>query len=262
MPTYQVLRCFAASCNAFQVQQEKKTRKWSCLMCGAKQSVLKVFFESTSPAECRPIVQDLNMRRGQAAEFATVKASELNEAAVTITTISTNNTNKEEAIKRKSKWAVFVAEEEEGLKDDSTANDSSMLSFEHPSESRSRGKNFSLRGKRSATAAEGGDNSGAKRRLLKNPSEFVGVEDQLSLKPIGGMAGGSTRHVQSVVIPPPTTVPQLERQRITNVQLPPAPMAISTNDIRPPKPRNIDVLPKSAKWGAFIDEEEREEESE
>uniref|UniRef100_A0AAY4BQI9 MRN complex-interacting protein N-terminal domain-containing protein n=1 Tax=Denticeps clupeoides TaxID=299321 RepID=A0AAY4BQI9_9TELE len=37
---FHVLRCF--SCETFQVQQVKKSKKWSCKMCGEKQSAVKV----------------------------------------------------------------------------------------------------------------------------------------------------------------------------------------------------------------------------
>ena len=38
--TFHVLRC--CRCEVFQVQQEKKVKKWTCKMCGEKQSVLRV----------------------------------------------------------------------------------------------------------------------------------------------------------------------------------------------------------------------------
>ncbi|TST60385.1 MRN complex-interacting protein [Bagarius yarrelli] len=83
---FHVLRCF--SCKTFQVQQVKKSKKWSCRMCGEKQSLIKVsvyriqfvvefvyFFDSVivslqeygrgTGADCRRHVQKLNALRGE-----------------------------------------------------------------------------------------------------------------------------------------------------------------------------------------------------
>ncbi|KAJ2805514.1 hypothetical protein H4R21_001230 [Coemansia helicoidea] len=66
MPTYQVVRCASDSCKKFQSQQEKKANKWTCVVCGLKQSLQRVYFQSTAPKECRTAVMELNMGRGQA----------------------------------------------------------------------------------------------------------------------------------------------------------------------------------------------------
>ncbi|KAM9741512.1 MRN complex-interacting protein isoform 1-T2 [Menidia menidia] len=58
---FHVVRCF--SCQSFQVQQVKKTSRWSCKLCGQKQSLLKEF--GRGPAvDCRRHVQKLNAMRG------------------------------------------------------------------------------------------------------------------------------------------------------------------------------------------------------
>ncbi|CAL8262317.1 unnamed protein product [Lota lota] len=59
---FHVLRCY--SCQTFQVQQVKKAKKWSCKMCGEKQSVFKEFGRGTG-AGCRRHVQELNAKRGE-----------------------------------------------------------------------------------------------------------------------------------------------------------------------------------------------------
>ncbi|KAJ2370214.1 hypothetical protein H4S01_000520 [Coemansia sp. RSA 2610] len=66
MPNYQVVRCAGDSCGHFQSQQEKKANKWTCVVCGLKQSLKRVYFQSTAPKKCRAAVMDLNMNRGQA----------------------------------------------------------------------------------------------------------------------------------------------------------------------------------------------------
>ncbi|XP_072251198.1 MRN complex-interacting protein [Leuresthes tenuis] len=62
---FHVVRCF--TCQAFQVQQVKKVNRWSCKLCGQKQSLLKEFGQG-SAADCRRHVQKLNAMRGAAME--------------------------------------------------------------------------------------------------------------------------------------------------------------------------------------------------
>nr|KAJ3420172.1 hypothetical protein HK105_006005 [Polyrhizophydium stewartii] len=59
MPDFQVLRCHA--CRALQVHQAKKAPKWACKLCGEKQSLIRVLFESPSAADCRQALQQLSM---------------------------------------------------------------------------------------------------------------------------------------------------------------------------------------------------------
>ncbi|KAJ1899950.1 hypothetical protein LPJ81_004041 [Coemansia sp. IMI 209127] len=66
MPTYQVVRCANDECAKYQSQQHKKANKWSCVVCGLKQSLKRVYFESTKPKECREAVMELNMHGGKA----------------------------------------------------------------------------------------------------------------------------------------------------------------------------------------------------
>ncbi|ORX81563.1 hypothetical protein BCR32DRAFT_268236 [Anaeromyces robustus] len=60
MPNYLVVRC--CNCNIFQVQQENKKRKFSCKICNYKQSVLRIYLESTNPSNCRAHVQECNTK--------------------------------------------------------------------------------------------------------------------------------------------------------------------------------------------------------
>ncbi|XP_034258644.1 MRN complex-interacting protein isoform X2 [Pantherophis guttatus] len=59
---FQVLRC--CSCNIFQVQQVKKSKKWNCKICDEKQSILRVFGQG-SGVDCRRHVQKLNLLQGE-----------------------------------------------------------------------------------------------------------------------------------------------------------------------------------------------------
>ncbi|KAL6479961.1 hypothetical protein MHYP_G00109940 [Metynnis hypsauchen] len=68
---FHVLRCF--SCQTFQVQQVKKNKKWSCKMCGEKQSLIKEYGRGTG-ADCRRHVQKLNSLRGELLEVENERA--------------------------------------------------------------------------------------------------------------------------------------------------------------------------------------------
>ena len=63
MPDFVCVQCF--SCHTFQVQQVKKSRKFACKLCGAKQSVRKVFTLSPHAKHVRHMVQALNLARGR-----------------------------------------------------------------------------------------------------------------------------------------------------------------------------------------------------
>ncbi|XP_051715884.1 MRN complex-interacting protein isoform X2 [Ctenopharyngodon idella] len=64
---FHVLRCF--SCQTFQVQQVKKSKKWVCKVCGEKQSLMKEFGRGAA-ADCRRHVQKLNALRGRLQEVS------------------------------------------------------------------------------------------------------------------------------------------------------------------------------------------------
>ncbi|KAM8798853.1 MRN complex-interacting protein [Eudromia elegans] len=64
-PRFWVLRC--CGCRLFQVQQAKRSGKWSCAVCGQKQTVQKVYGEG-SALDCRLHVQKLNLLQGEVEE--------------------------------------------------------------------------------------------------------------------------------------------------------------------------------------------------
>ncbi|KAJ8983346.1 hypothetical protein NQ317_003151 [Molorchus minor] len=69
---FQVLQCYC--CQTFQVDIVKKVLKWSCKMCGEKQSVKKIFAKG-SGKDCRLHVQELNTMRIKAEGEVPKKAS-------------------------------------------------------------------------------------------------------------------------------------------------------------------------------------------
>ncbi|XP_068816178.1 MRN complex-interacting protein isoform X2 [Struthio camelus] len=64
-PRFWALRC--CRCRLFQVQQAKRSGKWSCAVCGQKQAVQKVYGEG-SGLDCRRHVQKLNLLQGEVEE--------------------------------------------------------------------------------------------------------------------------------------------------------------------------------------------------
>lgn len=44
--TWLVVQCY--QCKTFQVDQEKKAKKWQCKLCGEKQSLQRIFARSHS----------------------------------------------------------------------------------------------------------------------------------------------------------------------------------------------------------------------
>ncbi|XP_068004674.1 MRN complex-interacting protein [Melanerpes formicivorus] len=64
-PRFWVLRC--CSCRRFQVQQAKRSGKWSCCVCGQRQAVQKIYGQG-SGQDCRRHVQKLNLLQGEAEE--------------------------------------------------------------------------------------------------------------------------------------------------------------------------------------------------
>ena len=66
MPEYVVLRC--AECSLFQSTQRRKDSKFKCKVCGAFQSVKKLYAQSHKAADLRPIVQQYNLVEGKQRE--------------------------------------------------------------------------------------------------------------------------------------------------------------------------------------------------
>lgn len=98
MPNYQVLRCANDDCAKFQCQQQKKLNKWKCVVCGLRQSLKRVYFESLVPKECRNAVMEMNMHRGMAEAHKPFPSAMPTEPVVT--TASTT-----------SKWDQYVAKD-------------------------------------------------------------------------------------------------------------------------------------------------------
>lgn len=126
MPEFLGLQCF--KCEAFQVQQKKKTNKWKCAICQSKQTVRKIYAVSAKAKEVRGVVMDLNMRRGEAevSDFNNLgqeepvpePASSSNSSLFTFNDHSRINTEtsfsmkSDEQNRTSSKWNRFLPNEE------------------------------------------------------------------------------------------------------------------------------------------------------
>ena len=70
--TFCALRCH--TCTRFSVQLQKKSNKWTCPVCGTKQSALRCFAVGDMAKDVRLIVQQLNAGQGLAAEATAAEA--------------------------------------------------------------------------------------------------------------------------------------------------------------------------------------------
>ncbi|XP_058252651.1 MRN complex-interacting protein isoform X2 [Hemibagrus wyckioides] len=113
---FHVLRCF--SCQTFQVQQVKKSKKWTCNMCGEKQSLIKEYGRGTG-ADCRRHVQKLNSLRGELLEVANERARtqwEKDEERDVIVGSGneTQSWQQKEHTQAVSRWSKYVHQKENG----------------------------------------------------------------------------------------------------------------------------------------------------
>jgi hypothetical protein len=66
MPEFYALQCF--SCEQFQVCQARRDSKFTCKLCGARQSVRRIHARADAARPVREHVQQLNLTRGLAGE--------------------------------------------------------------------------------------------------------------------------------------------------------------------------------------------------
>jgi hypothetical protein len=133
MPTYLVVQCYKSECGMFQCQQEKKINKFSCVVCGEKQSVRKIYATSYQGKDVREIVMQLNMTKdnGQT-PLEELKEYDFDERSV--------DEQKEVCAlieARPSAWAAFVQEANEFETLDA---DDSCFVLENPAQSSNKRK--------------------------------------------------------------------------------------------------------------------------
>ncbi|XP_046394182.1 MRN complex-interacting protein [Ischnura elegans] len=125
--TFQALKCF--KCQTFQVQIKKKSNRWSCKLCGEKQSFMQIYGEGSSK-DCRIHVQRLNSLR--AAQEAAVRAEQ--EDANDSEDIEANSSlectegdasgNASSTSKSTSKWSSYLENDAENSESDSEEEES------------------------------------------------------------------------------------------------------------------------------------------
>ncbi|KAJ2745697.1 hypothetical protein GGI20_001972 [Coemansia sp. BCRC 34301] len=133
MVNYQVVRCSSDDCAKFQSQQEKKTNKWACVVCGLRQSVRRVYFQSTAPKECRHAVMELNMNHGLAESARLSHASQSyqsfsgkdgDDPDASQDMATRHPRDVEQGAQTESKWATYAeAVEDTSEKPDDDAHD-------------------------------------------------------------------------------------------------------------------------------------------
>ncbi|KAK7916258.1 hypothetical protein WMY93_012019 [Mugilogobius chulae] len=111
---FHVLRCF--SCEIFQVQQVKKVNKWTCKVCGQKQSVVKEFGRGCG-ADCRRHVQKLNGARGAKMEEEAKVRAEMDTQTHWHETEFAEEEEQQQLYKPVSRWDKYMpaSQEEAGL---------------------------------------------------------------------------------------------------------------------------------------------------
>ncbi|KAJ3399767.1 hypothetical protein HDU80_007593 [Chytriomyces hyalinus] len=268
MPIYQVLRCFSSTCGTFQVQQQKKVSKWKCVMCGEKQSVIRVYFESGTASDCRKAVQDLNMRRFVAAETAAERAlsapdlpvqQERESVESRLELVSAPNN-------AKSKWASFVDKDasdhgsDDGHVSISSRPQEPLLVFNHPSD---RARTTSKR-KLSKQAAKSEDLDVSDKRPSKRLFGKLTKSTPQPAKDFEGLHQGFSdtnetraRDVPFTATMRSTSIPPVMKQQ-------PQPQTVLANraenraDVRKP----ADKIPAkdNSRWNMFVDEEDDDEE--
>ncbi|KAK2890564.1 hypothetical protein QQF64_006649 [Cirrhinus molitorella] len=113
---FHVVRCF--SCQTFQVQQVKKSKKWSCKVCGEKQTLIKEFGRGTA-ADCRRHVQKLNALRGQMLEVTSEqllsqREPDENYGSEDVHEGLVQNHKAEQEVAHVSRWSKYTDQTAEG----------------------------------------------------------------------------------------------------------------------------------------------------
>lgn len=65
---YLAIQCAIPECGLFQVASKTKSSKFTCKVCGHKQSIQRVLLNSESAKECRQLVQTKNAQKGERTE--------------------------------------------------------------------------------------------------------------------------------------------------------------------------------------------------
>lgn len=262
MPTYLVVRCHQPHCKMFQTTQQKKANKWSCCVCGTKQSFIRVYFESTVASECRKAVQTFNMNRagnevnkgvvdglgevvGNSNSHENVIEDVFNgygndPIPLSAESISTNTTIQSNNSKKESKWGVWEDErkEEPEEEEDYTYQPAPI---QKSTTTKSRKKSYSDRDKK---PYERQSKTSNRPTYSQNYNEYD--YDDYAPQPIHPQP---PRKQQIAPI-----IPKSQQSfNATKVSYDPAPPKL--NQPRQQKPL-APIINKSSKWAAYVDEDD------
>ncbi|XP_030314802.1 MRN complex-interacting protein [Calypte anna] len=112
-----VLRC--CSCRLFQVQQAKRSGKWSCSVCGQRQAVQKVYGQG-SGLDCRHHVQKLNLLQGEAEEavgWTSWCTEESVNGSKNTAVLCEDSSVQQEARAEVSRWSKYLDKDSEDQED-------------------------------------------------------------------------------------------------------------------------------------------------
>lgn len=108
-----IVRC--CQCGHFSVKQETRSPKWTCKLCGTRQSQTRVFSSAAKARDLRATVQQFNMQRGEFEEKQKQVAARTLDAVVA--TISSNTGLQ---VATRNEWDQFV-EKQDGNDSDNTS---------------------------------------------------------------------------------------------------------------------------------------------
>jgi hypothetical protein len=113
--TFNIVKCF--NCSMYQVDINKKsTNKWQCKLCGSKQTLKQVFFESDCAKDCRERVKQLNSLNGQRQEQQQnanlARHLDLNNLDEYEQANESIDKHKPTAVTTVSKWAKYLTKKE------------------------------------------------------------------------------------------------------------------------------------------------------
>lgn len=103
MPEFIVVRCY--SCEHYQVTQRRADSKFTCKICGSRQSVRTIPARSHNAAQLRPLVQQANMARGDAQNIFDQLQQPPSEPD---SDRESNPEQEKQSVPTSSRWTTFV----------------------------------------------------------------------------------------------------------------------------------------------------------
>ncbi|ORX69820.1 hypothetical protein K493DRAFT_364437 [Basidiobolus meristosporus CBS 931.73] len=245
MPHFQVVRCYVDTCGIFQSQQVKKAPKWQCKVCGEKQSIKRVYFDSENAKDCRQAVQQLNLKRKELdekrgfPEFLSAEGYGSTDHSPAPRERTPENVQSQ---LETSKWSTYASEESEP-EDSYEPGFTTDMSALNTTQKRYRARNKRTRDNKSINEAH------SRKQPAGSASYKKGASGKEYLVPEGnGKTSDAHNHDFN------------ERSKWLSYENEPAQYDSPSNKDPISKPK--DTTSKSSKWSAYMEEEDEEEEEE